>query len=143
MELELEETYVPGAGPGAPLAGPRSILLVEDDADLREVIAFALEHLGYVVGVARDGWEALQALDAGARPALILLDLELPIIDGQRFIRMVGADPDVRHIPIVVISGTRRSCGAVRTVRKPFELAELIDAIAPYVGAIHIAEPLH
>ncbi len=126
------------------LRGPRSILVVEDDEDLRELLALALVRLGYLVRTASDGWKALQYLNAGSRPSLILLDLQLPVVDGARFIRIHDADPDICHIPIVVLSGvTGAEVGDVPLVAKPFDLFELLAVIEPFVGAAHIPELLH
>jgi CheY-like chemotaxis protein len=124
------------------LRGPRSILVVEGDADLREVLVFSLEWLGYFVRAARNGWEALSMLYAGSRPALILLDMDVAVVDGPRFIRMHDADLDIRHIPIVTMSGTVAAAD-VPTVAKPFRLGELLEAIAPFVGSLHLAEKLN
>ena len=98
-------------GPGwAPVAAPRqiperpTILLVEDDERSRRPLTRLLERAGFAVEPARDGAEALEAL--GHRvPALVLLDLLLPGLDGPEFLRRLRADPAHAAIPVVVLSG--------------------------------------
>jgi CheY-like chemotaxis protein len=82
-----------------------SILLVEDDGDLRDALVGALadEHF-QVVGVA-NGHEALETLKGGARPTLILLDLLMPVMNGWVFCERIRQDPELAKIPIVAMSG--------------------------------------
>jgi len=80
------------------------ILVVEDDPDTREAIVLGLETVGYRVVAAADGLEALDLLERGARPCLILLDLMMPIMDGVHFRTEQLARPDVANIPVIVIS---------------------------------------
>ena len=99
------------------LRGPRSILVVEGDPDLREVLAGSLGQLGYFARAAGNGWEALWMLYAGSRPALILLDMDIAIVGGRRFILMHDADPDIRHIPIVTLAHNYELQPVGRSVR--------------------------
>jgi len=129
------------------------ILLIEDHADDEELAVLALREVGITrpVVVARDGVEALERLfgdAAGAgplrlRPALILLDLKLPRLDGFALLTRLRAHPEARTLPIVVLSTSdapedvERSyaLGANSYVQKPVEFeafAEAVRAIARY-----------
>jgi CheY-like chemotaxis protein len=81
------------------------ILIVDDDEDLREVMALAVGSLGYEVETARDGAEAMQHLNEGPRPALILLDMMMPEMDGEAVLSAVRHDDNFADIPVVLISG--------------------------------------
>jgi two-component system KDP operon response regulator KdpE len=110
------------------------ILLVEDDAALRRMVAWALEDEGLACVAAADGREALAWL-AGARPALVLLDMGLPEVGGEG----VAAGLRARHgagPPIVVLTADGRApekarrVGAAAYLRKPFELDALLATVA-------------
>jgi CheY-like chemotaxis protein len=109
------------------------ILLVDDDADVRDTLSRLLAVFGYEVESAHDGAAALQLLRAGLRPAVLLLDLTMPNVDGHRFRAIVGGDPDLARIPIVIVTADRRataeSLGVAALVRKPFDPGELLDVL--------------
>lgn len=81
----------------------RPILVVDDEADIRDLLGTVLRLHGYRVVEARNGAEAYNVARA-ARPSLILLDLMMPIMSGEEFRRAQLANPDIRKIPVVVIS---------------------------------------
>jgi DNA-binding response OmpR family regulator len=81
----------------------RPILVVDDEADIRDLLGTVLRLHGYQVIEARNGVEAYNVARA-ERPALILLDLMMPIMSGEEFRRAQLASPDIRKIPVVVIS---------------------------------------
>jgi CheY-like chemotaxis protein len=90
-----------------------------------------LEWEGYRVDCASNGQEALGRLMSGDRPAVILLDLNMPVMDGRQFRAEIGRDPILAGIPVVTVSAAR-DADAVESascVRKPFEPAELLEAI--------------
>lgn len=124
----------------------RPILLVEDNADDEELTlrALARSHVGNRVVVARDGAEALafllgapEAPALGPLPALILLDLKLPKIDGLEVLRRLRAAPRTRRLPVVILtsSGEERDLveaydrGANSYVRKPVDFVQFVDAV--------------
>jgi CheY-like chemotaxis protein len=108
----------------------KRVLVVEGDALTRGAIKMLLEWEGYRVHCAADGDEALGLLLRGLRPALILLDLRMPGCDGWGFRAEQRADPDLAHIPVVVISGEDASAlGAAGHVRKPFQPADLLEQV--------------
>ena len=81
------------------------ILVVEDDDDIREVVEEILSSEGYRVEVAKDGIDALGKLDGDTRPLLILLDMMMPRMDGETFLRALAEARLFADAPVVVISG--------------------------------------
>ena len=80
------------------------ILIVEDDADLRSVEAEVLGAEGFDVRTASDGIEALEAIEASGTPALILLDLRMPRLNGWDLAARLRANDRLRSVPIVVVA---------------------------------------
>lgn len=119
---------------------PRTVLLVDDDDDLREVVGMLLETEGYRVRTASDGIEALQYLDADGSVALIIIDLMMPRMDGARLIERLRSDGR-RPVPIVVMSGhdgaaeQARALGADRCVVKPIDADDLFRVVEHYLAA--------
>ena len=109
----------------------RRVLLVEDDGDIAEAIAYQLEKVGLQVRVARTGEEGLEAVRKGAD--LVLLDLNLPGMDGLEVCRMIRRQPTTAHLPIIIVSARADEVdrvlglemGADDYVVKPFSLKEL------------------
>jgi len=107
------------------------VLVVDDDPDILDALSEILEVEGYEVQRARNGREALQALEH-APPDLVLLDLMMPVMDGWEFARSL--EPSSRP-PIIVLSADRnvsvkaQEIGALGWLAKPFELAELLAAV--------------
>src|SRR5204863_7477007 len=83
------------------------ILVVDDDADIREVLREVLTESGRHVLTAANGLEALQILRAGSSPCMVLLDLMMPVMDGYNFLVHQQNDPALAQIPIAVISAGR------------------------------------
>jgi CheY-like chemotaxis protein len=112
-----------------------TILLVEDDFDVREALAETLREEGYDVDCACDGEEALQYLRRGARPGLILLDLMMPKMSGSEFRMVQKVDPTLRDLPVVLLSADSRMEDKARAleadgaIRKPIDLPELLGTI--------------
>jgi CheY-like chemotaxis protein len=110
------------------------VLVVDDDALIRDTLATALADEGYSVRVAADGQAALDTLDEWL-PDLIVLDLMMPVMDGPAF-RAAQRDREVAaHIPVIVLSAahnihTRASTlGAAAVFPKPFDLGVLLDTV--------------
>ncbi|HEY1335099.1 MAG TPA: response regulator [Myxococcaceae bacterium] len=110
------------------------ILIADDELLLRESLQDALEQVGYRVVLARHGLEALAMLDRLARPALVVLDLQMPVMDGIQFLEEFRKLPDHGDIGVLAMSATVNGewmdhvPGVLRTLRKPFEASELISA---------------
>ena len=80
------------------------ILVVEDEHELRELIAQWLETKGYVVTQAADGQDAVELLEAGLEPDVVLLDLSLPRMSGREFLQWMRAQPKHEHRHVIVAS---------------------------------------
>jgi len=119
----------------------RTILIVEDNDITAGSIAQVLRWEGYRVLVAGDGAAALQLLRRGERPALILLDLMMPGMDGWEFHRRLSHLPDLSSIPVVVITGIddafhgTPSLQAKAVLTKPFELDRLVALLSEHALA--------
>ena len=110
------------------------ILVVEDHADLRDMLAVLLESEGFAVRTATNGAEALASL-AESRPALILLDLMMPVMSGDEFRERQLADPKYRDVPVICMTaahdGRTRAerLRAVEYFQKPLDFDRLISAV--------------
>jgi CheY-like chemotaxis protein len=114
-----------------------TVMVVDDDVDIRETISDLLEMRGYRVIGAVDGDDAMAQLERGARPKVILLDLMMPGLSGEEFRRRQLADPALAPIPVVLLSGARGVDEAARRMNvaslpKPVELAELMATVQRY-----------
>lgn len=108
-----------------------SVLVVEDDIDLRESLEEILEQEGFEVRTASCGTSALSALSGADRPDLLVLDLMLPGVDGFQVRREMQADPALRHIPVIVTTAVpqanrmHEALQASAYLEKPFDLETL------------------
>jgi CheY-like chemotaxis protein len=112
-----------------------SVLIVDDDADVRELLRVALSSDGYQIAAAGNGREALDYLRSHDETCMIVLDLALPVMDGERFRRAQLRDRALAWIPVVVMSAVddgqakARELGARRFLRKPLNLDEVRRAL--------------
>jgi CheY-like chemotaxis protein len=119
----------------------KSIMIVEDDYDVRDALVQVLEYEGYQVASAANGQEAIDRLRDGASPSLILLDLMMPVMDGRQFRARQMEDPSLAAIPVIIISADGRvdqkaaAMGVAAYLKKPIEVDNLLDLIARYCGA--------
>jgi CheY-like chemotaxis protein len=116
------------------------ILLVEDDADIRDLLSGLLEYRGYSVLCAASGEEALELLrSASVRPVLILLDLMMPTMDGYAFRAAQRRIPGQADVPVVVTSATpnprMNELEPAELVMKPLEFDDLLPVIERYCQA--------
>lgn len=120
-----------------------NVLIVEDDADAREMLSTFLSTAGFHAVGAEDGLEALHLLRTVKRrapdvPCLVLLDLKMPRLGGGEFRRAQLGDPTVASVPVAVMSGATdaeqraQALGAVATVMKPIDFDRLIDVVRRY-----------
>lgn len=111
----------------------RPVLVVDDDPSILLVVAELLDDEGYVVGTAANGAEALGAVER-LDPALVLLDMRMPVIDGWGFVRGLRAR-DKAVPPILVMTAAQdarrwaEEVGAAGYVAKPFDLDDLLSAV--------------
>jgi DNA-binding response OmpR family regulator len=106
------------------------VLVVDDEADIREAVAELLVEEGYEVVGAGDGAEALRKARE-FHPSVVLLDLMMPGMNGWEFCAQRKGDPDLERIPVIVLSALGRVQGldAVGYLQKPFELDDLLTAV--------------
>lgn len=107
------------------------VLVVDDDADIRESLAFALELDGYHVAVARNGLEAWELLGQ-LTPSLVLLDLGMPVLDGAGLLARIRGDARLRCLPVVVVTAFTTLAAEVRALasgclHKPFDLGKILE----------------
>lgn len=116
-----------------------TILVVEDDFDVRESLKDTLEDEGYTVASAADGFEALAYLADHPPPALILLDWMMPRCDGAQFLSLKHANPAIADIPVVLLTADIQKGGKTEALRggafltKPVMLPELLATVEKYV----------
>lgn len=112
-------------------ADPRLVLVVDDEADLLEVMRFVLESEGFVVETTRNGLEALSHLRGGKLPDLVLLDLMMPVMNGWEFLKEIAKAPSLAAIPIVVLTaaGVTAVAGALEVLHKPIDLGLLVATV--------------
>ena len=113
-----------------------TVLVVEDDDDLRDVVLQTLQRNGFAVAGARDGQEALEWLAREPLPNLILLDLMMPRMSGWEFRRRQLADKRISDVPVVVMTATHTldeaAIHADDILRKPLSFAALVKTIKRY-----------
>ncbi|MGQ0505909.1 MAG: response regulator [Myxococcaceae bacterium] len=119
-------------------SAPKTVLLVEDDASLREVVQELLELEGHHVLVAHDGYEGLARLQAGGI-ALVLLDVVMPTMDGFQFMKELERSVP-RHPPVVLMTALAQGRipvppNACAVLRKPFDVDELLKLIQEHALA--------
>ncbi len=113
-----------------------TVLVVDDDEGIVSVLATMLKFKGFTVLEAGNGREALQLLQSGARPSVILLDLIMPVMDGWEFRRAQKADAELCKIPVIVLSGVdsaehdrSEELEATQFFSKPPDLKLLVRAV--------------
>ncbi len=118
-----------------------TVLVVDDDPAVREILALALLDEGYRVAAARDGLEAPERVGAEL-PALILLDINMPRRNGLEVCRMLKADPATAHIKIVMLTASGSDVDRTRAFEasaddyfvKPFSPIALLDKVYALLG---------
>lgn len=111
-----------------------TVLVVEDNVDVREMMQILLEDAGYDVRAAANGREALASMRA-CRPSLVLLDLDMPVMDGWEFRRRQIADDRLSDVPVICVTA---SCNVldvttemnIRCVAKPVCFDTLFEEVA-------------
>jgi len=117
----------------------RDILIVDDDPDIRDALGECLRYEGYGVHAAADGRDALDRLEFGLRPAVILLDLMMPVLNGFDVLHALRERPEWKSIPVVVVSANRGYEaddleGTVGILRKPVNIERLLAVVSQASG---------
>lgn len=121
-----------------PARGPRLVMIVDDDASVREDYAELLREEGYQVLTAANGREALDQIAASGTPSLILLDLKMPVMDGWRFHRAMAEKPELDDVAVVLLSGSSdvyeeaSRMDADDFLLKPVPVRELLGTVEQY-----------
>jgi CheY-like chemotaxis protein len=115
------------------------VLIVEDDADLREMMAQLLSLEGFRTEAVANGRDALSYLEAGERPDVILLDLMMPVMDGWEFRRRQVQDPSIATVPVVVLSAVdparASELGDTAFLKKPLDFDRLLDLVRRFCAS--------
>jgi len=116
------------------------VLIVEDERDEREALSAWLVDQGFATFQARNGEEALDFLHAGRRPALILLDIKMPVMDGKEFLRQMAEEEAIAGIPVTILTASatmdelpfrRKDAGFFL---KPVDHERLLKTVRSYCG---------
>ena len=119
----------------------KRILIVEDTEDNRQILRDLLTAAGYELLEAVDG-EAGVAMAAEHKPDLILMDMQLPVLDGYEATRRIKADPALAHIPVIAVTSyalsgdeaKTRAAGCNAYVAKPFSPRQLLAKVREFLG---------
>ena len=117
----------------------KRILVVEDQEDNRQIIRDLLDHAGFEVIEVGDGEKALTAAST-QRPAVILMDVQLPLLDGYEATRRIKAEPALKHTPIIVVTSyalsgdeaEARAAGCDAYMAKPYSPKALLAKVREY-----------
>jgi CheY-like chemotaxis protein len=108
----------------------RSILVVDDEEDVREALRDLLEQFGYKVLAAPNGREALEILRSTERPGFVLLDLIMPVMNGWEFLEVVSHDDELSRIPISISTSAPEQAPRDRDViPKPINIDALLQRV--------------
>ena len=130
------------ASAGITPASRRHVLVVDDSPSIRRVTAAVMKNAGWVVDTAKDGVDAIEQLDAGLSPSIVLTDMEMPRMDGLELLRRLRSRDDTADTPTVMITsrgGAKhrqmgKEAGADRYLVKPFNESELTSLAEELVG---------
>ncbi len=119
----------------------KRVLIVEDTEDNRRIMRDLLTSAGFDVVEAHDGLAAV-ASAAEMRPDLIMMDIQLPLLDGYEAARRIRSDPALRHIPIIAVTSyalsgdeeEARSAGCNGYIAKPFSPRQLLATVRGFLG---------
>jgi CheY-like chemotaxis protein len=110
---------------------PRTVLVVDDELDIRESLRDALKDEGYDVRLAANGREAMELLPGLPRPCAVILDIIMPIMNGADTYRAIRATPALADIPILISTSDPSRAPADATVmKKPINLDRLLSMVA-------------
>ena len=118
----------------------RRVLVIEDTEDNRQIIRDLLTNAGYEIVEANDGAAGVE-MAASAKPDLILMDIQLPVLDGYEATRRIKAVPDLKHTPIIAVTSyalsgdeaKTRAAGCDGYIAKPFSPRQLLAMVRQYL----------
>jgi CheY-like chemotaxis protein len=117
------------------------ILVVEDDDECRSAVSELLMTHGFDVHEARDGRAALDHMLSREEPALVVLDLDMPVLSGTELLKLMDSYYRLSRIPVLVVSGrvreaTPRHAGVVAVISKPFDASSFVETVKAHVGNV-------
>jgi CheY-like chemotaxis protein len=121
----------------------QSILVVEDDDDIRNVMIDVLESEGYHAEAASNGKEALDLLHTINKPCLVLLDMMMPIMNGREFLDKIMEDAVLAPIPVLIVSAVAdktNTKGAVGFLKKPVDIEMVLKMVDQYCNGAFIED---
>ncbi len=123
-------------GEALPFQKRPTVLVVDDDRDIREMFTSALRLAGFDVRSAMDGMVALRQIEEH-RPDVVVLDLDLPLVNGTAIHEELGSRTDTCDLPVVIVTGTESDSPfpAYATLRKPIDPERLVDVVSKAVLA--------
>lgn len=113
----------------------KTILIVEDDDDIRNVMVDLLESEGYITKAATNGKEALDLLEAMGKPCLVLLDMMMPIMNGRQFLDTLMTDTLLAPIPVLIVSAVADKTnteGSIGFLKKPIDIDVVLNVVSQY-----------
>lgn len=116
----------------------RTIMVVEDELSIAEIVTEILTSIGHRVVVAHNGLEAFMRIQA-ERPDLVISDVMMPVMDGTELSKKLQAHPELSSVPVVFLSAAREAgqltgCKYVAFIKKPFAINELIEVVSKTLG---------
>jgi two-component system cell cycle response regulator DivK len=119
----------------------KRILIVEDTQDNRQIMRDILTNAGFDIAEAHDGLAAVR-MASELRPDLIIMDIQLPILDGYEATRLIRADPALHQVPIIAVTsyalsgdeGKARTAGCNGYIAKPFSPRQLLANVREFLG---------
>ena len=126
---------------------PPTVMVVDDDANIRAILRYRFEKEHYVVQLATDGLDALRQVQ-DRRPDLIILDLMMPEMDGIQFLAHLRSSPKTERIPVVILTALgadaygdkTRQLGAAGVVTKPFSPQHLVQEVKQALEGAPVAQ---
>lgn len=112
-----------------------SILIVEDDDDIRNALTDLLQEEGYHTEAAVNGRDALEKLGEISKPCLVLLDMMMPIMNGRQFLDEIMKDSQLAPIPVLIVSAIADKAnteGSVGFLKKPIDIDVVLNVVAQY-----------
>lgn len=134
----VRDVYDGSLGVGEPRVP--TILVVDDNDDIRNMVAEALTLVGFGVSTASNGKVALEQVQV-TRPDLIVLDLKMPVMTGWQFMEAQRGDPELATIPVVVVTAVpdAHPAGAAALIRKPFGLDKLLATVGRLCAMVDVS----
>ncbi|MGE3609437.1 MAG: response regulator [Bacteriovoracaceae bacterium] len=116
----------------------KSIMIIEDDQEIRDMLKLAIEMEGHSVITASNGKEGLEILESIELPCLILLDFMMPIMNGWEFAEAANKDIVLATIPIVMVTAYSEKAGQIKgtkgILKKPVDIDALLKIVVQYCG---------